>query len=313
MTSNELRYLVDNNETILIPEANIFVDEPIKITKPVRLIGVGNRTYIYNTNDKPIFSIEGRNEVIFENLRIDAQKEDATAIHYVAPTSIESFFDLKIMNVSFRGNGDGVVMIGCRGSLIERRTFELAGTGIRTYDATNPKILNNNFKSWGNNSRAIFIDGTYESGFSCGALIKNNTILGFSVGVEVKENDWANISDNMIDYCDLPISILSQDQLLIANNYLGSRGNDGISRCVEIDIVKDIRNNETIFNQHIQIKNNQMVTYADTDCDDRICVDVNGVNGLQITGNNFSFWNKKDILQGVVYSSIIKDNISMGV
>lgn len=312
MTTNELRYLVDNHRTILIPEGSIFVDEPILITKSVRLIGVGNETYIYNTNDNPIFKIEGRNEISFENMRLDAQKEDAVAIHYTTPTSVESFNDLKIRDVSFRGNGNGLVMIGCREPLIERCTFEIAGIGIKTYDVANPKILNNYFKSWGQEAKAIFIDGYHDSGFSCGALIKNNTVLGFNVGIQVVQNDWANISDNMIDYCDIPISILSQDQLLINNNYLGSRGNSGVSRCIDVDIIKD-SNGKDIFNQHIQIKNNQMVTYADTGSKDRICVDVNGVNGLQITGNNFTFWNKKDIRLGVIYSKIIKDNISMGV
>lgn len=291
------------NTYVHIPKGNYEINEPILIDKPLEILG--DKPYIFTTKDIPIFKIVGPYKVEFSGLEIDAQQPKSVGIHYDGGLTTDTVYEgLSVELCTLKGNGTGIILKNARESNIDKCTFFSAGTGIYAKNATNPRINRNLFTAWSLDATAIFIDGVPDIGYSCGARILDNTIIGFEYGIKMEGNDYGDISHNMIDYCGTPIQIKSQDQLLIAQNYIGANGRNGVAKGIEVCKYSGY------YNQHIKILGNTIVTYPQ-EATERTGISAACCNGLTIKDNTIHFYNVLDITTTKCSPIVQKDNISM--
>ena len=290
----------ESNEIIVIPNGSYEINEPLMINKPIKI--VGDNCYIYTTKPINIFEISGLNKVEILGLVIDAQHKESVGIFYQGINVDSASSCLQVANCTFKGFGTGIVLEHARESRIYKNDFYVLGQGIRTYDAVNPVINNNLFVNWGEDTTGINIGGEPNSKFSCGARITNNTLIGLRNGISVLGNDYVDISHNMIDYCKFGIILASQDQAVVANNYIGA-----------LKYGMFIEGTITIC-QHIKILGNNIVTYTEGGEGRTGIKSINYINGLIVKDNSISFYDKVPYEfadQPSNEVSIIKDNICM--
>ena len=292
-----------NGAEICLPEGSYYTPEPLMIEKELTFIGHGKNTYFYTNQPNAIFFSVIHEKLTIKNLLIDAQVAGSVGIQKICPQTDEMYFDLLVENVAFKGFGKGIDIAGAREPIIDKCTFEMAGTCVEMLHTSNPQISNSLFKAWGIKAAAIKMLGQMYNPYGCGLRAVHNTVIGFQTGIEVAETDYADISHNMIDYCDLPILVNTQDQMLIAHNYIGSRGAKGI----EI-----INNGLSEYSQHIKILGNDIVTYS-TGAAQRTGILAEKVHGLHIKDNTIHFWNQKGIDLKNCLAVFEADNYQLGV
>lgn len=297
-----------DNGTIYLPEGSFEIKETLNINKPIHIVGKGKGTYLFGTFDGPIFSISNVSGIEIEHIRFDAQKPLGVCLEIVHDEVIDVFRDdFLIHHCHFQGKGTGIDVYKSREGTIDHCTFTLEGESITLNTCTNVQISNCKMNSWSAQNAAIVVDGNSDNPHACGVRIINNTIIGYLCGINIAGNDYGDISNNMIDYCDYPIIVEAQDQLLIAHNYIGSRGNQADGKSIAIKIDSKTQD----YNQHIRILGNNIITY-DGDIKDRSPIIAHKVNGLMVCNNTMSMftnaWHYSDC-----FYIITDNNISMGV
>lgn len=175
------------------------------------------------------------------------------------PTSETMYYDFLIVNCKFtdvQADGWGIYLDGPREGNIDKCYFESSGGGIGSGGGIYRKFtVNTNIRD------SVFKElrfGIYDDGqgspYSAGNHVLGCVMLGVNFGITAARGDSYLIDGCMIDYCDAPIRIFSQDGAKIVNNYLSSRTASPV-----IDIKKDPA--DAFGNFGIKIYNNTVITH----------------------------------------------------
>lgn len=181
------------------------------------------------------------------------------AINIVMPTSETMFYDFLIVNCKFTlitAEGWGIYLDGPREGNIDKCYFESTGQGVGAGGGIYRKFtVNTNIRD------CIFKEarfGVYDDGqgspYSAGNHLLGCVMLGVNFGVTVARGDSYVIDGCMIDYCDSPIRIFSQDGAKIVNNYISTR-----TASPAIDVKKDPA--DPAGNFGIKILNNTIISH----------------------------------------------------
>ncbi len=289
----ELQSMVDRAEpgaTIVIGVPSIVMTQSLFVgPKPVTLRGGGEGTVLLTT--LPIAAIAKRGHgtlLTLEHLRFDAQVEGAIGVEFDDPVrTLVQGQDLVITNCTFTGKGSGVRLVNAREPLIAFSRFSVGETGVYLRDVANGVVLSCFLSPLEERTgtRGVYYDGDAESPFSAGLRIIGCTIMGSSVGVEVSGSDFVGVVANVIDYCDLPLRLLDQDEAIIEGNYIGARGVRHTGNAVGIEISGYRR-----ITQHVRIQGNTIATPPEASRT-RTGIRARNVHGLRIVDNIIHFWN----------------------
>lgn len=180
-------------------------------------------------------------------------------INIVMPTSEEMFYDFLIVNCKFTiipADGWGIYLDGPREGNIDKCYFEstgqslTSGGGIYRTLTVNTNVRDSIFKE----ARFGVYDDGKGSPYSAGNHLLGCVMLGVNFGVTISGGDSYVIDGCMIDYCDAPIRIFSQDGAKIVNNYISTR-----TASPAIDVKKDPA--DAAGNFGIKILNNTIISH----------------------------------------------------
>lgn len=180
-------------------------------------------------------------------------------IYIDMPTSEEMFYDFLIVNCKFTqiaAEGWGIYLDGPREGNIDKCYFESTGQGSTSGGGIyRTLVVNTNIRD------CIFKEarfGVYDDGqgspYSAGNHLLGCVMLGVNFGVTASRNDSYVIDGCMIDYCDAPIRLFSQDGAKIVNNYISTR-----TANPAIDVKKDP--GDAVGNFGVKIINNTIISH----------------------------------------------------
>lgn len=229
-----------------------------------------------------------------------------TAINLVMTPSVNTYSDYRIRDCKFSMDSGvyGISLVGPREGYIANCTFYTPGNGIYMQSAVSPFVRDCLFIGSGNVGTAVYYDGDGLA-TSAGLVLEDCEIMGWDNGLIVQYSDWLKVTGCTIDYNNNSIRILSQDEGLIAHNYLGSVGNNPA-----IYLGSGSKALSPDYNGNITIDANHIVGHVSVgnlyDC---IQIGGNTPLGLIISNNQINFWTRYGINFGAVSTMLIRGNV----
>lgn len=226
------------------------------------------------------------------------------AVNIVMPTSEEMFYDFLITRCKFTqvpADGWGIYLDGPREGNIDKCYFESFGGGLTSGGGIYRTLtVNTNIRD------CIFKElrfGVYDDGqgspYSAGNHLLGCAMLGVNFGITVSRGDSYVIDGCMIDYCDVPIRLFSQDGAKIINNYLSSRTASPV-----IDVKKDPA--DAVGNFGIKIINNTVITHHTAS--EVNCIEMFNSQDSSISDNYLQFFNRYGVRYGSCNNMSIDKN-----
>lgn len=195
---------------------------------------IGNGAIISNSVSNPAITITTNDFVRIVD--IDFQINTGYAIYKnVAPTTVTKLSFI-IDRCRFVSTGDSstsiIQLLGSREGNITNCFFEGTGKsgsiGINRTDAVNTNVISCMFSNLSYGIKAMGLktdlDPSSEqySIFACGLNVQSAVMLGCKYGIFIEGNDSFFLNNSMIDYCDNPLVVISQDGANITNNYFST-------------------------------------------------------------------------------------------
>lgn len=125
-----------------------------------------------------------------------------------------------------------IQLLGSREGNITNCFFEGSGKtgciGINRQNAVNTNVIGCMFSNLSYGIKAIGVttpsDSSTElySKFACGLNVQSAVMLGCKYGIYIEGNDSFFLNNSMIDFCDNPLVLISQDGANITNNYFST-------------------------------------------------------------------------------------------
>ena len=291
----------ENVKTIKFPQGYYTTS---KITLPNKEIYIeGDNATIRSINYDVVFE---QNNHVFTTISGFTFKDCKVGIKLNMEDSKTMFNDFNIYNNRFINikstdltiNGTyGIILIGAREGNIHNCYFENCN-GIFRSHTTNTIIRDCNFKN-GNIGVYDYGDNTV---YSCGLDLESCQMIGVAKGVYICETDNFIINNCMIDYCDEPVIIESQDNGKITNSYISSRTLNPTIRITT--------NADNIPNNGIRISKNNILTHYQNGDDGGDCIEINYLKDGLIEGNYIHFYSRFGInILGNLSQTIVTNNV----
>lgn len=148
-------------------------------------------------------------------------------------TTYLSFMIDRCHFVSTGGSSTAIIqLLGSREGNITNCFFEGSGKtgsiGINRQNAVNTNVIGCMFSNLSYGIKAIGVktpsDSSTElySKFACGLNVQSAVMLGCKYGIYIEGNDSFFLNNSMIDFCDNPLVLISQDGANITNNYFST-------------------------------------------------------------------------------------------
>ena len=213
---------------------NVFND--IKIGGKETAI-IGNRATIVNT--LPVttsaITITDNNLTVISDL--DFQISSGYAICKNANPTQLTYLSFIIDRCHFYSSGGTdtaiIQLLGSREGNITNCFFEGTGKtggciGINRTDAVNTNVIGCMFSNLSYGIKAVGVHNSLDdpselySIFACGLNVQSAVMLGCKYGIYIEGNDSFFLNNSMIDFCDNPLVLISQDGANITNNYFST-------------------------------------------------------------------------------------------
>ena len=250
---------------------------------------------IFEQNNHIFTSISG---FIFKNCKVGIKlnMEDSKTMFNDFSIFNNRFLSIKSDNITSDGDY-GIILIGAREGNINNCYFDNCN-GIFRSHTVNTIIRDCNFKN-GN-------IGVYDCGdntaYSCGLDLESCQMIGVAKGVYICETDNFIINDCMIDYCDEPVIIESQDNGKITNSYISSRTMNPAIRLTA--------NTDNVLNNGIRICKNNILTHYQNANVGGDCIEINYLKDGLIEGNYIHFYSRYGInILGNLLQTIFTNNV----
>lgn len=273
-----MQSIVDTANTIQLHGRLENVFNNIKIgNKPTTLIG--NGASVVNTLNTIVTAITITSNTFVRIVDLDFNISSGYAIYKdVAPTTITmlSFMIDRCNFVSSGGSSTAIIqLLSSREGNITNCFFKGSGIngciGLKRKNAVNTNVIGCMFSDLSYGIYA-FAERTNEeeqselySSYACGLNVQSAVMLGCKFGIYIEGNDSFFLNNSMIDYCNNPLFIYSQDGANITNNYFST--SEGSS----------------VYNATITIRNNGSKTPANRN--KRIIISENTIYGHRTTNN----------------------------
>lgn len=262
---------------------------------------IGNGATIVNTVNASASAITITSNNFVRIVDLDFNISSGFAIYKnVAPTGITklSFMIDRCNFVSTGGSSTAIIqLLGSREGNISNCFFQGSGKngciGINRTDAVNTNVIGCMFSDLSYGIKAIGVTtsadtpGELYSSYACGLNVQSAVMLGCKYGIYIEGNDSFFLNNSMIDYCDNPLVIISQDGANITNNYFSTS-----SVYNDYTAVITVRNNSSKTasneNKRIIISGNTIYGHRSTNCYG-IDMDVESKD-CTIQGNTFDFF-----------------------
>lgn len=228
-----MQSIVNTANVIQLHGTYIDVFQKINIgKKQTSLIGNGSR--IINSFTEPAIIITTNDfiKIVDINFQIDS----GPAIYKnVSPTTVTklSFMIDRCQFVSSGNDSSSIIeLLGSREGNITNCFFEGIGkngtVGINRTDAVNTNIIGCMFSNLSYGIKAIGIKTSSDreseeySVYACGLNVQSAVMLGCKYGIYIEGTDSFFLNNSMIDFCDNPLVLISQDGANVTNNYFST-------------------------------------------------------------------------------------------
>ena len=274
---------------ITLPNKEIYIEADNATIRSI------NYDIIFEQNNHIFTSISG---FIFKNCKVGIKlnMEDSETMFNDFSIFNNRFLNIKSTDITTNG-AYGIILIGAREGNIHNCYFENCNGIFRTH-TVNTIIRDCNFKN-GN-------IGVYDCGdntaYSCGLDLESCQMIGVTKGVYICETDNFIINDCMIDYCDEPVIIESQDNGKITNSYISSRTMNPAIRLTA--------NADNTLNNGIRISKNNILTHYLNGDNGGDCIEINYLKDGLIEGNYIQFYSRYGInIIGNLLQTIVANNV----
>ncbi len=273
---------------IMLPNKEIYIEADNATIRSI------NYDIIFEQNNHIFTSISG---FIFKNCKVGIKlnMKDSETMFNDFSIFNNRFLNIKSNDITTNG-AYGIILIGAREGNIHNCYFENCN-GIFRSHTVNTIIRDCNFKN-GNIGVYDYGDNT---AYSCGLDLESCQMIGVAKGVYICETDNFIINDCMIDYCDEPVIIESQDNGKITNSYISSRS---LNPAIRITA-----NADNTLNNGIRISKNNILTHYLNGDNGGDCIEINYLKDGLIEGNYIHFYSRYGInILGNLSQTIVANN-----
>lgn len=196
---------------------------------------IGNGATIVNTSVRAsAITITDNNFIRIVDL--DFNISSGYAIYKNVSPTTTTYLSFMIDRCRFVSTGSSstaiIQLLGSREGNITNCFFEGSGKtgciGINRQNAVNTNVIGCMFSNLSYGIKAIGVKTSLDSSselyskFSCGLNVQSAVMLGCKYGIYIEGNDSFFLNNSMIDYCDNPLVLMSQDGANITNNYFST-------------------------------------------------------------------------------------------
>ena len=196
---------------------------------------VGNGATIVNTSVRAsAITITDNNFVRIIDL--DFSISSGYAIYKNVSPTTTTYLSFMIDRCHFVSTGSSstaiIQLLGSREGNITNCFFEGSGKtgciGINRQNAVNTNVIGCMFSNLSYGIKAIGVKTSLDSSselysiFACGLNVQSAVMLGCKYGIYIEGNDSFFLNNSMIDFCDNPLVLISQDGANITNNYFST-------------------------------------------------------------------------------------------
>ena len=197
---------------------------------------IGNGAKIVNTRTIGASAITITSNAFIRIVDLDFNISSGYAIYKnVAPTGTTMLsFMIDRCNFVSSGNSSTAIiqLLGSREGNITNCFFKGSGKngciGLNRTDAVNTNVIGCMFSDLSYGIKAVGVTTSADtpeelySSYACGLNVQSAVMLGCKYGIYIEGNDSFFLNNSMIDYCDNPLVIISQDGANISNNYFST-------------------------------------------------------------------------------------------
>lgn len=212
---------------------NVFND--IKIGGKETAI-IGNRATIVNTLPVTTSAITITDNNLTVITDLDFQISSGYAIYKNVNPTQTTYLSFIIDRCHFYSSGGSstaiIQLLGSREGNITNCFFEGTGKtgciGINRTDAVNTNVIGCMFSNLSYGIKAVGVHTSLDEStelysiFACGLNVQSAVMLGCKYGIYIEGNDSFFLNNSMIDFCDNPLVLISQDGANITDNYFST-------------------------------------------------------------------------------------------
>lgn len=262
---------------------------------------IGNGAKIVNTRTIGASAITITSNAFIRIVDLDFNISSGYAIYKnVAPTGTTMLsFMIDRCNFVSSGNSSTAIiqLLGSREGNITNCFFKGSGKngciGLNRTDAVNTNVIGCMFSDLSYGIKALGVTtssdtpGELYSSYACGLNVQSAVMLGCKYGIYIEGNDSFFLNNSMIDFCDNPLVLISQDGANITNNYFSTS-----SIYNDYTAVITVRNNSSKTasneNKRIIISGNTIYGHRESNCYG-IDMDVESID-CTIQGNTLDYF-----------------------
>lgn len=196
---------------------------------------IGNGATIVNTSVRAsAITITDNNFIRIVDL--DFNISSGYAIYKNVSPTTTTYLSFMIDRCRFVSTGSSstaiIHLLGSREGNITNCFFEGSGKtgciGINRQNAVNTNVIGCMFSNLSYGIKAVGVKTSADSSsekyskFACGLNVQSAVMLGCKYGIYIEGNDSFFLNNSMIDFCDNPLVLMSQDGANITNNYFST-------------------------------------------------------------------------------------------
>ncbi len=292
---------------------NVFND--ITIDKSTTFIGNGATIVNTLSSTRAAMSIRTISFTKIVDLNYEINSGNAIYINTQPTDDAELSFmiDRCAFKIADNGSGSLIKLQSCREGIISNcfftgyaytippgETIYSSGIGIDRVDAVNTNVIGCmfNYLEYGIKATAEPVrEGENQdlpsevySIFACGLNVQSAVIIGCKYGVFMEGNDSFFLSNSMVDFCEYPLVLISQNGANITNNYFSTATNQSDSPLTynaAITVHNNVSSGVNNRSQRIIIENNTI--YGQLLSKYGIEMDVDSLD-CTIQGNTIDDW-----------------------